>query len=299
MKKKPPVLIVDDEWVIRQQLARALDSAGVACDCAIDGEDALRKIAGHQYELVVTDLRMPERNGHSLAVALLNSPWRPKVVALTGVTEPRIGQDLLDRGVEEIVYKPVDYFDLADRLKRLLERTRPTLPVPAADIETHAEAPDEERPATTEALQRARLRLEAKLIEAMPKCDWIVTALRSIDWHGFENPVAELTDFLQRLSRPAPYGLVERRRSVRIAMKEIAIAIPLDERFEPLADPFKLVVRDLSRRGIGLVHSKLVEGSYLALMWRSKERKRVVVLVHVTRCRLLSGFYDIGGELVW
>src|SRR4051812_32849380 len=107
-----PVLVVDDEWLIRNQLTRALKSVGIKCDHAINGDDALFKFRSCDHQLVVTDLRMPHCNGHSLAVALLAEPNPPKVIVLTGLTEPKLARDLLARGVREVVFKPVNYFDL-------------------------------------------------------------------------------------------------------------------------------------------------------------------------------------------
>ena len=116
-RNAPPVLVVDDDEIIRQHLSKVLALRGIACDCAVDGEDALHKIACHHYDLVIADLRMPELDGHSLALVLLHQLHPPRIIALTGMKDPSLVADLLAHGVEEIVYKPVDYFDLADRLK--------------------------------------------------------------------------------------------------------------------------------------------------------------------------------------
>src|SRR5690349_2868707 len=104
------ILVVDDEFRIRQQLCRALELAGIECECAADGDEALDRFLERRHKLIVTDLRMPRRNGHSLAVELLEQPEPPVVVALTGVTEPRLATDLLTRGVADIIYKPINYF---------------------------------------------------------------------------------------------------------------------------------------------------------------------------------------------
>ncbi len=120
------VLIVDDEWTIRKQLSRALQLSGIQCDCAVNGDEALDCFLHHRHKLVVTDLRMPKKNGHSLAVALLELANPPIVVALTGITEPRLAQDLLARGVADVVYKPLNYFEFVDQLKCRLECTPST-----------------------------------------------------------------------------------------------------------------------------------------------------------------------------
>jgi DNA-binding NarL/FixJ family response regulator len=60
------------------------------------------------YDVVVTDLSMPIKNGHALAVEILALQNRPAIVILSGIAEPRIEEDLRRRGVEAIVYKPVN-----------------------------------------------------------------------------------------------------------------------------------------------------------------------------------------------
>ena len=103
---------------IRQHLSKVLALRGIACDCAVDGEDshAQNRVPSLSTS-VIADLRMPELDGHSLALVLLHQLHPPRIIALTGMKDPSLVADLLAHGVEEIVYKPVDYFDLADRLK--------------------------------------------------------------------------------------------------------------------------------------------------------------------------------------
>lgn len=119
-------LIVDDEEPIRRLLARALACEGIRCDQAADGRQALERYRSRRYDVVVTDLRMPNRHGHALCVDLLESSNKPLIVVLTGVIEPRLVRDLLARGVDDVEFKPVDFRAFAAKIKVLLE-TRPTL----------------------------------------------------------------------------------------------------------------------------------------------------------------------------
>jgi len=113
-------LVVDDEAMMRQGTMRALSKVGFVCEPAANGSEALKCCLSSQYDLVVTDLRMPGANGHALAVELLHLPRRPVVVILTGVIEPRLAKDLLARGVDDIVYKPVDYAVFAANVQELV-----------------------------------------------------------------------------------------------------------------------------------------------------------------------------------
>ena len=117
-------LIVDDEPLSRKMLTFAFTQEGFACDGAKDGDEANVLFHHHQYDLVVTDLIMPNKNGHSLAVDLLASKSHPVVIIHTSVDDPRITKDLLMRGVDDVVYKPTNYKTLAARATVLVRRRR-------------------------------------------------------------------------------------------------------------------------------------------------------------------------------
>jgi len=114
-------LVVDDEQPIRQLVQRALAAQGIACDQAADGHEALKQCHSRAYDAVITDLRMPNRHGHALCVDLLASTDRPIIVVLTGVMDPRLTRDLMARGVDDIVFKPVDFRAFSAKIKLLLE----------------------------------------------------------------------------------------------------------------------------------------------------------------------------------
>jgi HD-like signal output (HDOD) protein/CheY-like chemotaxis protein len=117
-------LIVDDEAISRKMLTFALTQEGFACDGAEDGDEANVLCHHHQYDLVVTDLIMPNKNGHSLVVDLLASKSHPVVIVHTSVDDPRITKDLLTRGVDDVAYKPTNYKTLAARATVLVKRRR-------------------------------------------------------------------------------------------------------------------------------------------------------------------------------
>ena len=114
-------LVVDDEPVVRQATARSLSRVGFACETAQDGAEAWTLAKAHPFDLVITDLRMPEVNGHQLAVDLLALPNRPALAILTGIVEPKLAADLKARGVDEILFKPIEFDDLARRMLSLVD----------------------------------------------------------------------------------------------------------------------------------------------------------------------------------
>lgn len=71
MKK---VLIVDDDFLIRQLLSLILRSAGYSVLEAENGKDALEKLSSDSIDTVITDLRMPQMDGIELTRAIRMNP---------------------------------------------------------------------------------------------------------------------------------------------------------------------------------------------------------------------------------
>lgn len=168
-KKTLRALIVDDEAQIRQLASRALSREGFCCDLAADGNEAQRKLGCDRYDLVVMDLRMPNRHGHSLASELLLQPDRPLVVVLTALADPRMTKDLLTRGVDDVVFKPVNYPNFAAKLRGLVNRRTVGTPKDDGDSESAASgasASAETAAATAAAEQSAEPRLSMAEFDA-------------------------------------------------------------------------------------------------------------------------------------
>ena len=134
MNSKPAyrALVVDDETQVRALTSRALRQEGFSCDPAADGLEAQQKLGQQRYDVMVTDLRMPRFHGHKLITEVLENPHPPLVVVLTAVAEPKIVEDLYQRGVDDIAFKPVTYPAFAIKVRLMLERrTRGRMEAPA------------------------------------------------------------------------------------------------------------------------------------------------------------------------
>ncbi len=68
MSKK--ILIVDDSESIRELVGMTLESSGYHVTKSVDGEDALEKLSGHSFDLIITDLNMPKLDGIGLVKAI-------------------------------------------------------------------------------------------------------------------------------------------------------------------------------------------------------------------------------------
>ncbi|HXY33143.1 MAG TPA: HDOD domain-containing protein, partial [Planctomycetaceae bacterium] len=120
-KRRLKALVVDDEKHIRALIIGWLFREGFLCNEADDGAKALRELEHTHYDLVVVDLRMPNRHGHSLCKAILDQDDRARLVVVTGVSDPRIWRDLEARGVDHVFQKPVDPSEFVRRVRELTQ----------------------------------------------------------------------------------------------------------------------------------------------------------------------------------
>jgi DNA-binding response OmpR family regulator len=82
------VLVVDDEPAVRQVVRRTLEAEGFHVEEAPDGESALRLVQAHAapFDLVLTDLSMPQIDGRQLSETLRR--YRPSVAVLCMSADP-------------------------------------------------------------------------------------------------------------------------------------------------------------------------------------------------------------------
>lgn len=117
-RKRPHILIVDDEISIRTMLYEFLTRLGYRVDTAPDGDEALMLFELLRQDLVVLDLRMPCMTGWELTERVRIVDPRVPVVILTGFGAHL--EEVADgRGVV-LVHKPVSLAALLDVIRGLL-----------------------------------------------------------------------------------------------------------------------------------------------------------------------------------
>ena len=118
---KARILIVDDEATIRDTLCTVLKEEGFDAESAENGRAALEKIQQNNYDLVITDLRMPEMDGLELLKAVkLNSP-QTSVIIITAYGSMESAIEALRLGAFDYLIKPLDFDDVILRVRRLME----------------------------------------------------------------------------------------------------------------------------------------------------------------------------------
>lgn len=78
------ILVVDDEEQIRSMLTQMLENEGFAVDTAENGEVGMDLITRHDYDLVITDMIMPVKDGLKLIMEMLREYPDLPVLAISG-----------------------------------------------------------------------------------------------------------------------------------------------------------------------------------------------------------------------
>jgi len=122
MDERPHVLVVDDDEVVRDITAAALDAAGMRVTQAVDGVDALERLREATYEIVLLDLDMPRLDGIS-TLHRIRENLRTAALPVVILTKDRDAEiRVMDAGADDYLPKPVDAARLVSRLRAVLRR---------------------------------------------------------------------------------------------------------------------------------------------------------------------------------
>jgi len=160
------VLVVDDQAPMRQLLRRTLEAEGFHVEEALDGESALRlvQVRGEPFDLVLTDLSMPQIDGRQVSETLRR--YRPSVAVLCMSADPDavpyVGSS--DTPVR-VLLKPFSADDLYHAVRDAITR--------ATDLATIAEA---EIVKAHAGLSKLALALEASRTTRVQTLDLVIAA---------------------------------------------------------------------------------------------------------------------------
>ncbi len=118
------ILIVEDDDQLRDMLAQLLEGENYEVITSINGEEAMRILALHQVDLIITDIIMPEKDGVGLIMDLRKDYPNLQIIATSGGARHIDPQDPLHiakkLGAHYTVTKPFKLNDLLGAVRELL-----------------------------------------------------------------------------------------------------------------------------------------------------------------------------------
>lgn len=111
------VLIVDDEDLVRDSLARLLTSEGFSVRTAASAEEADHWVSSTRFDAMLLDIELPRMNGVEFLGWALERDPELAVIMLTGVNDPELAMKCIEKGARTYLVKPIhpDFLRLALR----------------------------------------------------------------------------------------------------------------------------------------------------------------------------------------
>ncbi|MBN1516721.1 sigma-54-dependent Fis family transcriptional regulator [Candidatus Sumerlaeota bacterium] len=126
---KPQILLVEDDAQFAKRLQRNLAMEQFEVELAASGDKALSKLLSHDFDLIVTDIRMPGISGVEL-IRIIKSGEREGVdpstpiVVLTSINDVETAVESMRGGAADYITKESEKSEIVVRLKKVLEQQR-------------------------------------------------------------------------------------------------------------------------------------------------------------------------------
>ena len=116
------ILFVDDDVSMQAAVSKVILSLGHEIDVASDGIEGLSKFEENDYDIVVTDIRMPKLDGKDFLKKVKNLDKNAVIVVLTAYGSVTSAVELLKLGAYDYLEKPINFEELEMALNRALEK---------------------------------------------------------------------------------------------------------------------------------------------------------------------------------
>ncbi len=159
---KGHVLILDDEPAVCNLLSERLSMEGHRCVTCHSGHDALRLMSKESFDLVISDMRMPEMTGMAFLGEAGQRYPKTAYLMVTAEDDVRVGIEAMKRGASDYIVKPVQLDSLVASVERALEIKRMQL-----ELESYRCSLEEKVEDRTKQLEAAMKRIEMTYDETL------------------------------------------------------------------------------------------------------------------------------------
>jgi DNA-binding NtrC family response regulator len=111
-EKRKPILIIEDEAILRESLRDWLTDGGYEVETARDGEEGLQAITDRDFGVVLLDLRLPGKDGIEVLREAKTQKPQLKIIIITAYPSLKTAVQAMKEGAVDYLPKPLDLDDL-------------------------------------------------------------------------------------------------------------------------------------------------------------------------------------------
>jgi ATP-dependent Lon protease len=130
----PSILLVDDEDIVRKNLERLCKKENCSVTAISNGREAIKKLNDTSFDIIITDLKMPEFSGMDVLEKAKKKHPDTQVIMITGFSSGKSALESLEKGVFRYITKPVKLDDvrnaIKDAFRKKISKTTPKWSVP-------------------------------------------------------------------------------------------------------------------------------------------------------------------------
>ena len=122
------VLIVDDELDVLNVMKEMLDRLGFESSAVTSSVKAIELVKDTQFDLIITDLIMPDGNGLELIHKIRSLKQGIPIIITAGVSLEDVNIELNQYGLEDFIKKPFTMNDIRQKVSKFIEPEKVTIP---------------------------------------------------------------------------------------------------------------------------------------------------------------------------
>jgi two-component system sensor histidine kinase/response regulator len=128
------ILFIDDENIVLHSCKRIFKNSGYNIDTASSGEEGLQKVNDNEYDIVVSDLKMPGIGGMEVLKTIRKEYPNLTVIIFTGYANVETARDALKNGAFDYIPKPFTPEEIRDVLENAIKSLEAREEVPMLDL---------------------------------------------------------------------------------------------------------------------------------------------------------------------
>ena len=120
---RPRILVIDDEEIVRISCKKCLVPEGYDVDVAVNGREGITLARANKYDIILTDLKMPDMDGMEFLMNMKKDQSGAKVIMITGYSTVEHAVKALKLGAYNYIEKPFTPDALITAVKEALNNS--------------------------------------------------------------------------------------------------------------------------------------------------------------------------------